>query len=187
MQLPAVEEIYAGAIYIGRANKIWENRVEFAENVADIFVYLNDVISLGMNGYRYKLKGENFEIVNAKLFADDLRDSSSELVKCAAFLADVPENNAAKADLLKMLREAKQDFEESMDGGDLTADDVQALQEAAHDLAEDAKADADVLERDARVNPSKADELGHQVELLMKINTTANNRMRVLKKIAKGL
>ncbi len=187
MQLPAVEEIYAGAIYIGRANKIWENRVEFAENVADIFVYLNDVISLGMNGYRYKLKGENFEIVNAKLLADDLRDSSSELVKCAAFLADVPENNAAKADLLKMLREAKQDFEESMDGGDLTADDVQALQEAANDLAEDAKADADVLEREARVNPSKADELGHQVELLMKINTTANNRMRVLKKIAKGL
>ena len=187
MQLPAVEEIYAGAIYIGRANKIWENRVEFAENVADIFVYLNDVISLGMNGYRYKLKGENFEIVNAKLLADDLRDSSSELVKCAAFLADVPENNAAKADLLKMLREAKQDFEESMDGGDLTADDVQALQEAANDLAEDAKADADMLEREARVNPSKADELKHQVELLMKINTTANNRMRVLKKIAKGL
>ena len=74
-----------------------------------------------------------------------------------------------------------------MDGGDLTADDVQALQEAANDLAEDTKADADVLEREARVNPSKADELKHQVELLMKINTTANNRMRVLKKIAKGL
>ena len=187
MQLPAVEQIYALVNSYGDETQKWENREEFAETAADILVYLNDVISLGMNGYRYKLKGENFEIVNAKLLADDLRDSSSELVKCAAFLADMPENNAAKADLLKMLREAKQDFEESMDGGDLTADDVQALQEAANDLAEETKADADALEREARVNQSKADKLKHQVKLLMKINTTANNRMRVLKKIAKGL
>ena len=74
-----------------------------------------------------------------------------------------------------------------MDGGDLTADDVQALQEAANDLAEEAKADADALELEARENSSKADKLKRQVGLLMKINTTANNRMRVLKKIAKGL
>ena len=88
-----------------------KQRIAFASTAANIFVYLNDIIGIGTAGYRYKHKGETYDIVSPALQVKDLRDVSSDYVAAIGFLADAPDTNAAKMDLLRLGNDAMQAFD----------------------------------------------------------------------------
>lgn len=187
MQLPAVEALREQVNAVFQATGRWEKRIDYADTVAEIFIYLNDILSLGTNGYRYKLKGNRYDVVNQALLADDLKAVDSNLVLCTAFLADAPEDNAAKQDLINLLTIAKKDFDDALNDETMTAEEIQTLVTAADDLAKDVQDELDNLTHQLRDNPSQADALKHQSKVLERLKTVTAARMRTLQKIAKGL
>ena len=62
-------------------------------------------------GYHYKYKGEIYDIVSPALQAKDLKGVSSKYVAATGFLADAPDTNAAKMDLLRLGNDAMQAFD----------------------------------------------------------------------------
>ena len=187
LQLPAYEEIASYIESIGGAMDIWQKRQAFAERAAETFLYLNDVLFLGADGYRYKEKGNKYAVVTKELLAEDLKEVGNELLKAICFLADAPEDNAAKADLNRLMTTAKREFEDALDEGQLTADEMNEKIDAAKDLTEELKELQISLQHEIRVNPSKADQIQPQIEMAEVVQRILENRTRNFKKIVKGL
>lgn len=187
MQLPAVREIRKEAEEAARIAAAWKKRKEFAPEAADLFIFLNDVISLGGSGYRYKYKGEKYDMVSENLLADDVKGVSSDYVKAIAFLAEVPESNSTKATLMRMLKDAKDAYDTAVDGETVTAEEMQDLLDAANDLKDEADEEAVNLEHETHSNPSEADALTYQLELMQAFSKAIEKNMRSFKKIQKGL
>ena len=187
LQLPAYEEIYEFIEKTGSASNVWENRKAYAETAAEIFLYLNNSIFLSTDGYRYKEKGNKYSIISPALLADVLKRMESDLLKAMCFLADAPEDNAAKADLTRMLKAAKREFTDAVDDGQLTEDEINDLMQAGKDLIEELKETQNSLRHEAHTNPSREDELNPQIELAAEIQRILENRNRTFRNIAKGL
>ena len=187
LQLPAYEEIKGFIDKAGSASSIWENRMNYAETVAEMFLYLNSIIFLGADGYRYKNKANKYNIVSPALMADDLKSMDSDLLKAICFLADAPEDNAAKADLTRMLDLTKREFTEAVDNEEITADEMNVLMEAAKELIDELKEIEEGLGHTVRTTPSKADQLNPQIELAQEVERILTNRNKTFRKLAKGL
>ena len=187
IQVPAVEEIRKEVGLALKSVEAWKNRTEFASTAADLFIFLNDVISLGGSGYRYKYKGEKYDMVNENLLADDLKDVSSDYVKTIAFLAEVPEHNSTKATLMRMLKDAKDVYDTAVDEETVTTEKMQDLIDAANDLKDEADEEAVALEHEMHSNPSEEDALKCQMELMQAFSKALERNVRSFKKIQKGL
>ncbi len=187
LQIPAAEEIHQETQETAKSADAWKKRKNFAPEAAELFIFLNDVISLGGSGYRYKYKGEKYDVVNDDLLADDVKDASSDYVKSIAFLAEVPENNSIKATLMRMLKEAKAEFDQAVDAETVTAEELQDLIDAANDLKTEADEEAETLEHEMFSNPSEADALKCQMELMQAFSKALDKNARNFKKILKGL
>lgn len=187
LQLGAVEEIQkelsAGAETAGK----WENRLAFAETAADLFIFVNDKIFLGGDGYKYKANGNKYDIVTPGILAPDLKTVESNLLKAACFLADVSADQTAKSDLMAMLETAKRKYNDAIDENDMTLDEMNDLIEAGKDLVADLESDLSDMKHIMHNNPSMGDEIAHQVEMAEGMKKTAENRGRNFRKIAKGL
>ena len=187
LQLPAYEKI-AECIREARLDSnIWENRKNYAETAAEMFLYLSKAIFLSTDGYRYKDKSNKYNIISPEEMAEDLKSMDSDLLKAVCFLADAPEDNAAKADLTRMLTAAKRDFTDAVDDGQMTADEVNDLMDEAKDKIEELKEIQNALQRESRINPGRKDRLAPQIELAAELQRILEDRNRALRKIAKGL
>ena len=187
LQLPAYEEITGYIRATGAASGIWETRKNFAETAAEIFLYLSKSIFLSTDGYRYREKANKFNIISPALMAEDLKSMDSDLLKAVCFLADAPADNAAKADLTRMLAAAKRDFTDAVDDGQMTKDEVNDLMQEATDKIEELKELLIALQREARSNPSREDQIVPQIDLAEEVQRILENRKRTLRNIAKGL
>ena len=187
LQLPAYEEIAGYISRIGSASTVWESRKGYAETAAEMFLYLNSVLFLSTDGYRYKDKGNKYNIISPALLAEDVKEMESDLLKAVCFLADAPEDNAAKADLARMLGAAKREFTDAVDDGQMTEDEVNDLMQAAKDLIDELKETQNSLAHEARSNPSREDQLKAQIEIAAELQRILENRNRTLRNIAKGL
>ena len=187
LQLPAYEEIFEFIRKAGSASDIWGKRKDYAETAADIFIYLNDIIFLGTDGYRYRDNDSKYNIVSPAIMADDLKNMDSDLLKACCFLADAPEDNAAKADLIRKMTAAKREFTDAIDEENITADQINNLIQAANDLDEEVKEVQNSLNRQMRNNPSKEDQIKPQIELAEELQRIIENRERTFKKLAKGI
>ena len=187
LQLPAIEELHKLTVGTIEDAARWSVRHEYAQTAAETFLYLNDIIFMGGQGYKYKDKGNKYDIVTPELTADDLKDVESFLLKAACFLADAPEDNAAKADLSRLLTAAKREFNDALDNETMTADEMNEVIEAANDLVADLKADQESLEHEIHVNPSRTDELSPLAEMAQAMRKFLETTARNYKKIAKGL
>ena len=187
MQLPAYEEI-SNIIGIGGViRRTWENRNAYAETAAELFMFLDDIIFQGGNGLKYKNKGQKYDIITDSLLADDLKSCESDLVKTASFLADVPKDNGAKADLEKLLNVKRREFEDAIDGETLTKDEMDEILSAANDLIAELKEDQEKLEHEIHMNPARTDELQPQADMANAMRKVLEVRAKNFKKIAKGL
>ncbi len=187
LQLPAWQAIYEKISKGGDLSALWEKRSAFAETAAETFLYLNDRISLGGDGYKYKEKGTKYDIVVPGLLAEDLKDMPSELLKTSCFLADATEENAAKTDLARLLTAAKRDFNENVDNETITLDEMKDLMTAAQDLIDELTEDQTAIEREIKLNPGRKDELTPQVAMAEAMRKVLENRNRNFRKISKGL
>ena len=187
LQLPAYEEIAEFIRKTGTASNVWESRKNYAETAAEMFLYLSKAIFLSTDGYRYKDKSNKYNIISPAIMAEDLKSMDSDLLKAVCFLADAPEDNAAKADLTRMLTAAKRDFTDAVDDGQMTADEVNDLMDEAKDKIEELKEIQNALQRESRTNPSREDQLAPQIELAAELQRILENRNRTLRNIAKGL
>ena len=187
LQLPAVEELYELTQGTIEDEVRWSKRHEYAETAAETFLHLNDIIFLGGQGYKYKDKGNKYDIVTPELLADDLKGVESLLLKAACFLADAPEDNAAKADLNRLLTVAKREFNDALDNESMTADEMNEVIEAANELVADLKNDQESLEHEIHVNPGQADQLKPLADMAQAMRRYLEVTARNYKKIAKGL
>ena len=187
LQLPAYEEIAARISKAENAGERWTKRHDFAEKAADTLLFLNDVIFLGGSGYMYKERGNKYPIVTPSILADDLKNAESELLKAVCFLADAPEDNAAKSDLTRLVTAARREFDDAINDAQMTADEMNDIIQAANDLIADLKEDQASLEHEMHVNPGREDELRPLAEMSDKIRRILETRIRNYKKIAKGL
>ena len=186
-QLAAYEDVYAEYKRRKEAKQIWEKRLEYAETAAEIFMYLDDIIFLGANGLKYKDKGQKYDIITERLLADDLKDCEPNLIKAAAFLSDTLDDNAAKADLSRMMTAKRREFTESIDDETLTLDEMNEIIEATTNLRDELKSDQETLEHAMRVNPSQRDQLEPQATMAEMMRKFMDSKLKNFKKIAKGL
>ena len=119
--------------------------------------------------------------------ADDLKNMDSDLLKASCFLADAPENNAAKADLTRKMTDAKREFADAIDEENITADQINNLLQATKDLIDEVKEVQNSLNRQVRNNPSKEDQIRPQIELAEELLRIIGNRERTFRKLAKGI
>ena len=187
LQLPAWQAINNKIGQGASLSALWDKRNEFAETAAEIFLYLNDRISLGGDGYKYKDKGTKYDIISASLLAADLKGMDSEILKTSCFLADAMDDNAAKADLLRLLAKAKRDFNDAVDNEEITKDEMDDLMTAGKDLIDELTEDQTGIERAIHENPGRKDELAPQVAMVEAIRKVLESRNRNFRKIAKGL
>jgi len=187
MQMDAIEEIHNEIAGGDRATKMWEQRQAFAETVAEIFLFLNDRIFLGGDGYKYKENGNKYDIITPNLLAEDLKPMDSLLLKAACFLADAEPGQTAKTDLLRGLETAKREYNNAIDEGEMTADTMIELMEAAKDLMADLENDAKNIRHAIHMNPGREDELVPQAEMAEAMQKVLESRNRMFRKIAKGL
>ncbi len=187
MQLDAIEEIHGELEGGNAAAKLWENRNAYAETAAEIFLFLNDRIFLGGDGYKYRESGNKYDIVSPNLLAEDLKNVDSLLLKAACFLADAAPDQTAKADLTKALDLAKREYNDAIDEGEMTADTMNELIDAAKDLTADLEADVSGIRHQLRLNPGREDELEPMAEMAEAMKKVLEARTRMFKKIVKGL
>lgn len=187
MQLPAYEEIVSRIAASSQVKGLWTRRHDFAETVAETFLFLDDIIFLGGEGYMYKERGNKYAIVNPALLSGDLKDAESELLKAFCFLADAPDDNAAKADLMRLLTQAKREFNDAVNDQQMTADEMNEIIEVAGDLVAELKEEQANIEHEIHVNPGREDELRPMAEMAEKTRRVLESRIRNYKKIAKGL
>ncbi len=187
LQLPAYEQLAGQITDSGAAEGRWAKRYEFAETAAETFMFLNDIIFLGGEGYMYKERGQKYPIVTPTLLSDDLKAVDSELLKAMCFLADAQEDNAAKADLNRLMTVAKRDFNDALNNEEMTADEMNEIIEAASDLVKDLKEETEAIEHEVHVNPGREDELQPQITMAQSVIKVLESRTRNYKKIAKGL
>ena len=187
MQLSAYEKITTDMAVVGGARKRWDARLEYAETVAEAFLFLNDIIFLGGEGYMYKERGNKYPILTPALIAEDLKEMNSELLKAMCFLADVPQDNAAKADLTRLAGVAKREFNDAITDQTITADEMNETIEAANDIVSELKEEEQNIAHEIHVNPGRQDELRPQIEMSEAIRKVLEARIRNYKKIVKGL
>lgn len=187
LQLPAYEQFAAQIADSESAGGRWQKRFEYVESAADILLYLDDIIFLGGEGYMYKNRGNKYGIVNAGILSDDLKPVESELLKAICFLADAPDDNAAKADLMQLAAAAKREFNDAINDEMMTADELNETITAALDLAKELEEEQTMLEHDIHVNPGREDELKPLAEMAERIRRILEVRAKTYKKIAKGL
>ncbi len=187
LQLGAVEEIKGVIEKIDEEWEKWENRLAFAETAADLFIFVNDKIFLGGDGYKYKANGNMYDIVATGILSPDLKQVESNLLKAACFLADASADQSAKSDLISMLETAKRNYNDAIDENEMTLDEMNDLMEADKKLIADLESDINDLKHTMHNNPSMADELKYQAEMAESMKKTAENRSRNFRKIAKGL
>ena len=150
-------------------------------------MYLDDIIFLGVTGLKYKDKGQKYDIITDNLLTDDLKDCESNLIKAAAFLSDTLDDNAAKADLSRMMTAKRREFTESIDDETLTLDEMNEIIEATTNLRDELKSDQETLEHAMRVNPSQRDQLEPQATMAEMMRKFMDSKLKNFKKIAKGL
>lgn len=167
--------------------KAWAIRHKYAETAAEIFMFLDDIISQGMEGLKYKVKGQKYDIILNALLASDLQDCESTLVQTAAFLSDVPEDNATKAELTRMMTAKKRELEDARDRETLTLDEINTLIEAIERLKDELQEDQETMEHEMRTDPSKKDHLEPQITMAELMRKALEKWYRNFKKIAKGL
>ena len=187
MQLPAYEEISS---IIGTGSVIrrtWEIRNAYAETAAELFMFLDDIITHGGNGLNYVNNGQKYDIITDSLLAEDLKSCESDLVKTASFLADMPKDNGAKADLEKLLNVKRREFEDAIDGETLTKVEMDEILSAANELIAELKDDQEKLEHEIHMNPVLTDELQPQADMANAMRKVLEVRAKNFKKIAKGL
>ena len=187
MQLPAYEQLSGQIADSAQVEGRWEKRCEYADTAAEIFLFLNDIIFLGGEGYMYKQRGQKYAIVTPSLLSADLKDMDSGLLQALCFLADASEDNAAKADLTRLAAEAKREFNDALNDEQMTADELNEVIEAASDLVKDLKEETETIEHEARVNPGREDELKPQITMAQSVIKALESRQRTYKKIVKGL
>jgi len=186
-QLPAYEKIYREAEAVIGALQIWEERQEYAESAAEILFYLDDIISLGTSGLKYKTKGQKYDIITQTLLRDDLKDCEATLVQTAAYLSDIPMDNAAKADLTKMMTTKKRELEDSIDDETITLEEINEVIEAASSVRDSLVEEIESLEHENHINPARKDQLEPQIAMGEKMKKFLDQRIKIYKKIAKGL
>ena len=187
MQLDAYEQIYTMVHASEKAQKAWENRLNFADEAASLFIFLHDDIFLGVKGYRYKFKGEKYDIEKPGLISNDLVKIESDLLRCCAYLADRPADDPDKSELLNMSRKAEKDYESSFEDGELTREDLDELIQAAEELKSEAAEDKEKLEHALRTTPEDSDALKQQIKMLAAIEKEAGSRKNKFSKQARGL
>lgn len=187
LQVPAFEDITAEIKSAASGEEIWKKRTEYADTAADMFIFLDNMIFLGGEGYKYKDKTGKYDIVTPNLMAEDLKKVDSLLLRSMCFLADAPEENAAKADLTKALSIAKREYNDALDSEEMTAEDMQELIEAANTLVTDLEEEKNNAEHAAHVDLANAEEILCQVEMFEAVRKAAASRAHNFKKILKGL
>ena len=187
LQLPAWEKIAERVARSGRAEEKWNRRLAFAETGAELFLFLKDTIVLGGEGYKYKERGNRYEIVNASVAAEDVLAMESMVLKTLCFLADAPEDNAARADLLRLLTRAKRDYNDAVDDGQMSADEIRDMMEAGSDLVAELEEDGATLERLIRENPGRQDELAPQIRMAQEVRRNLEKWNRTFRKVARSL
>ncbi len=187
IQLPAREAIWNEIQKAGNARKFWETRLAYAEEGANIFLFLNDIISLGGKEYKYKYKGNKYEIITPAIMEDDVKKIDSDILRTICFLADAPEDNAAKAELKRLLTAAMQEYDDAVDNDTITAEEMNDLMTAADDIVAELKDDVIRAERVMHMDPSQQDRIQPQIETANEIIRTLEGWKRTFRKIAKGL
>ena len=165
----------------------WNRRLAFAETGAELFLFLKDTIVLGGEGYKYKERGNRYEIVNASVAAEDVLAMESMVLKTLCFLADAPEDNTARADLLRLLTRAKRDYNDAVDDGQLSADEIRDMMETGSDLVAELEEDGATLERLIRENPGRQDELAPQIRMAQEVRRNLEKWNRTFRKVARSL
>ena len=187
IQLPAYEEIHEKIKGGEDTARIWENRQSFAETAANMFLFLNDVIFQGGKEYKYKDKGNKYDIITPEIMAEDIKLMDSAILRVTCFLADAPEENAAKADLKKFLEAAMREYDEGVENETLTSDELQDLITAANDCVEELTDDRNAAEREYKMNPGKKDTLVPVVALADEMIRVLQGWNRNFRKISKRL
>ena len=187
LQLPAYEQMSGQITDSIQVEERWMKRYEYAETAAETFLFLNDIIFLGGEGYMYKDRGQRYGIITHKILSEDLKAVDSGLLQAMCFLADAPEDNVAKADLTRLMTAAKREFNDALNDEQMTADELNEVIEAASDLVQDLKEECEAIEHAAHVNPGREDELRPQITMAQNIIRVLESRRKNYKKIVKGL
>ncbi len=187
IQLPAREKIYSKLEEGEVVKQAWENRGAFAENAANIFLFLNDRIFQGGKEYKYKEKGNKFDIITPAIMREDVREMESSIMRTACFLADAPEENAARADLDRLLKTALRDYEDAVENETMTLEEMQDLMQAAEDITDELKSDITSSERSIREDPGRKDILEPMISMANDMVRTVEGWKRTFRKIMKGL
>ena len=187
IQLPAYQEIYRQIHAGDKSKKIWENRNAYAETAANLFLFLNDAIFQGGREYKYKEKGNKFDIINPGILADDLTKVDSAMIKASCFLADAPEDNPAKADLARLLKAAMREYDDAVEDESITREDMEDLMTAADDTIAELTEDRTEIERALHNNPGRKDELEPQIAMTSEMIRVLEGWKRSFRKIMKRL
>ena len=189
MQVDAYAEIYDKIQQGTTIETLWQTRYTYAETLAEMLMFLNNDIYPGAEGYMYRdrERDKKYPIITPALLADDLKGVESELLKVLCYLADVPDDNAAKADLIRLMTAAKRKFTDDLNDGSMTKAEMDEMIEAIDDLLKDLKDEQNALEDKKHRNPGMEDELSPQIRMIEEVSKILENRMRYYKKVAKGL
>ncbi len=187
IQLPAreriEEEIRKGEVIKG----IWAVRSGFAENAANIFLFLNDRIFQGGKEYKYKEKGNKYDIITPEIMREDIRQMESSILRASCFLADAPDENAAKADLARLLKKAMRDYEEAVENEEMTLEEMEDLNQAADDCLAELGEDITYAERITREDPSRTESMAPMIQMAGDMVKTLEGWKRTFRKIMRGL
>lgn len=187
IQLPAREAISEEIRRAEETVKLWEKRMSFAETAANMFLFLSGFIYQGGKDFKYKEKGNKYNIITPADLKDDVKAMQSPILCAACFLADAPDDNAAKADLTRLLAAAMWDYENALEYETVTRDEMEDLMTAADDALAELKDDIAAAESLMTANPGQKDALTPQTEMINEMIRTIETWKRVFRKIIRRI
>jgi hypothetical protein len=105
--------------------KVWEPRIGYANQIALLMVY--GIIRPSMKGFKYISGNEDVQVIQEQLLKADIQNESP-LVKCAAHLGDLLEDNRIRFELEQLLRENQDSISKRDSDGTLSREDIGSLQ-----------------------------------------------------------
>jgi hypothetical protein len=115
---------------IGGMN-IWEPRIGYANQTAQFMVY--GIIRPSMKGFKYVSNNEDVQVIQEQLLKADIQNEAP-LVKCAAHLGDLLEDNRIRFELEQLLKERQESITKRDSDGTLSREDIGALQKNVKNL-----------------------------------------------------
>ena len=128
-------------------------------------------------------KGTNI----SELLKDDLKECDATFIQTAAYLSDIPEDNAVKADLIRLMMAKKREQGDSIVNKTITREKMNEFIEACFIVRDSLADEIEILEHENQVNPSRADQLKAQIAMGEKMKMAVDKHIMIFEMIAKVL